>query len=91
MIILHQYDEGRSTATVEECVPKNALGGVEPTGQMRNVTFDGRGKEVLESLLDDGHQGAIFLGSAMMNREVWRVGPWCDVLPWSPIPDSGML
>jgi len=57
---------------------------------MRTVTFDGRGKEVLETLLDAGHQGPLFLGSAMMNREVWRVGPWCDVLPWSPIPDSGM-
>ena len=91
VVILHQYDEGRSTAIIEECVPKNALGGVEPTGQMRNVTFDGRGKEVLEALLDDGHQGPIFLGSAMMNREVWRVGPWCDVLPWNPIPDSGRL
>ena len=47
------------------------------------------GKESLEALLDAGHQGPLFLGSAMMNRDVWRVGPWCDVLPWAPIPDSG--
>ena len=74
---------------VEECIPGNEDGNVEPTGQMRNVTFDGRGKDVLEELLDAGHKGPIFLGSAMMNRDVWRVGPWCDVLPWSPISDSG--
>ena len=90
VVLLHQYDNERSIATVEECVPANSRGSVQPTGQIRNVTFDGRGKEALESLLQDGHQGAIFLGSAMMNRDVWRVGSWCDVLPWAPIPDSGM-
>ena len=77
-------------ATVEECIPATESGDVEPTGQMRNVTFDGRGKVVFEELLDAGHQGPIFLGSAMMSRDVWRVGSWCDVLPWSPIADSGM-
>ena len=90
VVLLHQYDNERSIATVEECVPANSSGSVQPTGQIRNVTFDGRGKQALESLLQNGHQGAIFLGSAMMNRDVWRVGSWCDVLPWAPIPDSGM-
>ncbi len=90
VVLLHQYDQERSIATVEECVPANSSGSVQPTGQIRNVRFDGRGKQALESLLQNGHQGAIFLGSAMMNRDVWRVGSWCDVLPWAPIPDSGM-
>ena len=81
--------ESGSTATVEECVPSNESGDIEPTGEMRTVRFDGRGKESLEALLDAGHQGPLFLGSAMMSRDVWRVGPWCDVLPWAPIPDSG--
>ena len=89
VVLIHQYDEGRSTATVEQCVPRNESGEIEPTGEMRTVRFDGRGKESLEALLDAGHQGPLFLGSAMMNRDVWRVGPWCDVLPWAPIPDSG--
>ena len=89
VVLIHQYDEGRSTATVEQCVPRNGSGDIEPTGEMRTVRFDGRGKESFEALLDAGHQGPLFLGSAMMNRDVWRVGPWCDVLPWSPIPDSG--
>ena len=57
VVILHQYDEGRSTATVEECIPRNGSGDVEPTGEMRTIRFDGRGKESLETLLDDGHQG----------------------------------
>jgi len=89
VVLIHQYDEGRSTATVEECVPRNELGEIESTGELRTVRFDGRGKESLEALLDAGHQGPLFLGSAMMNRDIWRVGPWCDVLPWAPIPDSG--
>jgi hypothetical protein len=24
----------------------------------------------------------------MTSRRNWRVGPWCDVLPWSPLPDD---
>ena len=39
-------------------------------------------------LLATGHQGPIFIGSAMTNRDTWRVGHWCDVLAWSPIPDA---
>ena len=26
VVLIHQYDEGRSTATVEECVPRNESG-----------------------------------------------------------------
>jgi hypothetical protein len=89
VILIHQYKPAQGIAIVESCTPIGDQGEVEPSGDKRSVQFDGRGKEVLEKLLDDGHEGPIFIGSAMMNRDVWRVGPWCDVLPWSPIPDSG--
>ena len=89
MILIHQYKPAQGIAIVESCTPKGDQGDVEPIGDKRSVQFDGRGKDVLEKLLDDGHEGPIFIGSAMMNRDVWRVGPWCDVLPWAPIPDSG--
>ena len=49
--------------------------------------FDNRGKEALEELLETGHQGPIFIGSAMTNRNSWRVdtGAMCYL---SPIPDG---
>ena len=50
-----------------------------PTGIRTGAKFDNRGKEALEELLDLGHQGPIFIGSAMTNRNSWRVGHWCDV------------
>jgi hypothetical protein len=43
---------------------------------------------VLEALVDSGHQGPMFLGSVMTGRATWRVGPWCDVLAWSPFQDD---
>jgi hypothetical protein len=30
----------------------------------------------------------LFLGSVMTQNRVWRVGHWCDVLPWAPMPDG---
>ena len=30
----------------------------------------------------------MFLGSVMTGRGTWRIGPWCDVLPWTPLPDG---
>ena len=89
VIHIHQYKPAQGIAIVESCTPKGDQGEVEPSGGKRSVQFDGKGKEVLEKLLDEGREGPIFIGSAMMNRDVWRVGSWCDVLPWDPIPDSG--
>ena len=59
-----------------------------PTGHQLSARFDGRGKEVLESLRETGHQGPLFLGSVMTGRGTWRIGPWCDILPWTPLPDD---
>ena len=88
VVLLHQYEKSSGSAIVELCEPRDDSGSVIPTGVRTGVNFDNRGKEALEELLDAGHQGPIFLGSVMTNRNSWRVGHWCDVLPWSPIPDG---
>ena len=88
MVLLHNYEKLSGSAIVELCEPRDDSGSVIPTGIRMGVNFDNRGKEALEELLETGHQGPIFLGSAMTNRHSWRVGHWCDVLPWSPIPDG---
>ena len=88
VVLLHQYEKSSGSAIVELCEPRDGSGSVIPTGIRTGVNFDNRGKEALEELLETGHQGPIFLGSVMTNRHSWRVGHWCDVLPWSPIPDG---
>ena len=88
VILLHHFDETNGSGIAEICEPGNENGRAVPTGLQVPISFDGRGKEALQELLSTGHQGPIFIGSAMTNRETWRVGHWCDVLAWSPIPDA---
>ena len=88
VVLLHRFDEATGAAVLELCEPLDESGRAIPTGQQITAQFDGRGKEALEDLTASGHQGAIFLGSVMTSRRNWRVGPWCDVLPWAPLPDG---
>ena len=88
VVLLHSYEPSNGSAIVELCEPRDSDGKVIPTGIRNGAKFDNRGKDALEELLDSGHQGPIFLGSAMTNRNSWRIGHWCDVLPWNPIPDG---
>ena len=88
VILLHHFDDVNGSGVAEICEPANAEGRAMPTGIQVPINFDGRGKEALQELLETGHQGPIFIGSAMTNRDTWRVGHWCDVLAWSPIPDA---
>ena len=88
VILLHHFDEVNGSGIAELCEPANEEGRPMPTGLQVPITFDGRGKEALLELLATGHQGPIFIGSAMTNRKTWRVGHWCDVLAWSPISDA---
>ena len=88
VILLHHYDDNLGTGVAEICEPADANGRAMPTGLQVPISFDGRGKEALEELISTSHQGPIFIGGAMTNRETWRVGHWCDVLPWSPISDA---
>lgn len=88
VVLLHRFDKTTGAAVLELCEPLDESGRAIPTGQQITAQFDGRGKEALEDLTASGHQGAIFLGSVMTSRRNWRVGPWCDVLPWTPLPDG---
>ncbi len=88
VILLHQFDENTGSGVAEICEPANSEGRAMPTGLQIPISFDGRGKEALQELLSSGHQGPIFIGGVMTNRNIWRVGHWCDVLAWSPIPDA---
>ena len=88
VVLLHRYEASTGAAVLELCEPLDESGRAIPTGQQCAARFDGRGKEALEELQASGHQGPMFLGSVMTTRGTWRVGPWCDVLPWAPFQDG---
>lgn len=88
VVLLHDANRDSGEAVLELCEPFNESGRVMPTGNRIPARFDGRGLEALNELLKSGHQGPIYLGSVMTNGRVWRIGHWCDVLGWAPIPDG---
>jgi hypothetical protein len=86
--LIQRYEPSSGAAVLELCEPLDETGRAIPTGEQVSARFDGRGKDVLEALQETGHQGPVFLGSVMASRATWRIGPWCDVLPWAPMQDG---
>jgi len=88
VVLLHDFDSNSGSAVIELCEPLgNGIRAI-PTGVKKSARFDGRGKEALQEVLDSKHQGPLFLGSIMTTQNTWRIGHWCDVLPWKPIADG---
>mgnify|MGYP001159739967 FL=1 len=88
VVLLHDFDSNSGSAVIELCEPlDNGIRAI-PTGIKKSARFDGRGKEALQEVLDSAHQGPLFLGSIMTTQNTWRIGHWCDVLPWNPIHDG---
>ena len=88
VVLLQDYDAETGSAVLELCEPADANGRALPTGARQAARFDNRGKEALDEVLATGHQGPIYLGSIMTQGRAWRIGHWCDVLPWNPLPDG---
>jgi hypothetical protein len=88
VVLLHDFEPNSGSAVIELCEPSE--GGIRaiPTGIKKSAKFDGRGKEALQEVLSNQHQGPLFLGSVMTTQSTWRIGHWCDVLPWKPILDG---
>ena len=87
-VVLIEKFESSGAAVIELCEPADDQGKPMPTGIVIAAAFDGKAKERASKLLADGHQGAVFLGSVMTSGKAWRIGGWCDVLPWTPIADT---
>tara|TARA_B110000444_G_scaffold214725_1_gene212198 strand:- start:5210 stop:6391 length:1182 start_codon:yes stop_codon:yes gene_type:complete len=88
VVLLHEFEPNSGSAVIELCEPFDDGGRAIPTGIKKSAKFDGRGKDALQEVLDTQHQGPLFLGSIMTAQSTWRIGHWCDVLPWNPIPDG---
>jgi len=87
-VVLVSKFEDSGAAVIELCEPADGLGRPLPTGVAKAANFQGNSKEAMARLIEEGYQGAVFLGSVMTSGNAWRIGGWCDVLPWSPIPDQ---
>ena len=42
----------------------------------------------MQELIESGHEGPIFLGSARVDGKIVHMGDWCEVLPWTPLLKS---
>ena len=88
VVLLERIDVEKGAGLLEICSPKDADGAVRPTGRKVGAVFEGNALTHLRALLDEEWKGAVFIGSAKADGQVWRIGDWCDVLPWKPIPDQ---
>ncbi len=88
VVLLERVEIENGIALLELCEPANIEGRVIPTGRKVGAIFEGLSLENIRRLVEEGWQGAVFIGSVKIDRDVWRVGEWCDVLPWQPIPDQ---
>ena len=70
---------------VERMAPINEEGELAPTGQRAGAVFAGQALSQLKALVEAGHTGPVFLGGVRLDGETWKLGDWCDVLPWSPL------
>tara|TARA_B100001750_G_C15453185_1_gene570102 strand:+ start:746 stop:1027 length:282 start_codon:yes stop_codon:yes gene_type:complete len=83
--ILEKVEVENGICLVERMAPVNESGELAPTGQRAGAVFAGQALERLQSLIEEGHKGPVFLGGVRLDGETWKLGDWCDVLPWSPM------
>ncbi|MEC7703908.1 MAG: hypothetical protein VX906_01550, partial [Candidatus Thermoplasmatota archaeon] len=69
----------------ERLGPINAEGELAPTGQRAGAVFAGQALSQLKSLRESNYEGPVFLGGVRLDGETWKLGDWCDVLPWTPL------
>jgi len=75
---------GSSSVEVERLLPGEGPGDVVDGGGRCSMLFVGSALEKLEALMDEDAAAPFFVGSALAKGHQWRVGDWCDVLPWTP-------
>lgn len=83
--ILEKVEVSNGICLVERMAPINESGELAPTGQRAGAVFAGQALERLQALMEEGHKGPVFLGGVRLDGETWKLGDWCDVLPWSPM------
>jgi|TARA_Y100000814_G_scaffold160049_1_gene116900 hypothetical protein len=83
--IFQKVEVENGICLVERMAPINEEGELAPTGQRAGAVFAGQALSQLKALVEDGYTGPVFLGGVRLDGETWKLGDWCDVLPWSPL------
>ena len=85
VVTLSNVDAEDGIALLERMAPVNETGELAPTGSKSGAIFAGKARDRLAALLESGHEGPVFLGGARLDGGTWKLGDWCDILPWSPL------
>jgi hypothetical protein len=83
-----RFDREAGAALFQRMPPIGEQGELAPSDHKFGAVLRDQALVQLTSLLDSGHEGAIFLGSARMDGRVAHMGDWCEVLPWEPINEG---
>lgn len=86
--ILEKVEVENGICLVERMAPINESGELAPTGQRAGAVFAGQALTRLRSLVEEGHKGPVFLGGVRLDGDTWKLGDWCDILPWSPMLEA---
>lgn len=80
-----RFDRDAGAALFQRTPPIGDDGEVSGSDHKFGAVLRDQALTQMSELLDSGHQGPIFLGSARMDGRVAHLGDWCEVLPWSPL------
>ncbi len=85
VVLIHKLEDDCTVGLVERMMPIDENGNLAPSGQKKGVVFEGYALERLKEVIDLAWEGPVFLGGVNVSSGTWRLGDWCDVLPWKPL------
>jgi hypothetical protein len=83
-----RFDREAGAALFQRTAPVGDDGSLAPSEHKFGGVLRDQALVQMSELLDSGHTGAVFLGSARMDGRVAHLGDWCEVLPWSPMTEG---
>ena len=83
-----RFDREAGAALFQRMPPIGDEGELAPSDHKFGAVLRDQALTQMSELLDSGHEGAIFLGSARMDGRIAHLGDWCEVLPWNPINEG---
>jgi len=85
VVLVHRFDPENGAALVERMVAKDEVGGMIPTGDRFGLILAGQARDQMQEHWDAGRRGPLYLGSARVQGQTWRMGDWSEILAWEPI------
>ncbi len=86
-----RYDSDGGAGLLERMAPVDEKGAVAPSPKRFGFTVKDQAKHQLDGLMEDGYEGALFMGSARATSKVLHLGDWSEILPWQPLLESTTL